>query len=169
MDGIWHAKIPSQGAESTVIMKHNPATIFIVDDDMAARESVRVLLQIAGYAVTTYSSCRHFIENLRQPETACLILDPHLQNMGAREPGAFLKERGVDIPVVLITRPGNPVLPSQLSGSRTLALLEKPLDYDLLLKTIDKLAHIGFQMDLKNRKTQNSAAQFQPPGSRISS
>lgn len=117
----------------------NPATIIIVDDDKAVQSSLKPMFQTAGYAVEAYASCRGFIENFRQSEKACLILDLHLQDMGAFEPVAFLKERGIDIPILLTTSPGEPALQTQLSGSSTLALLEKPLDHDLVLRTINAI------------------------------
>ncbi len=119
-------------------MSYTP-TIFIVDDDNTVQTSLKSMFQTAGYDVEAYTSCRGFTENFRDRERACLILDLNLQDMGAWQPTAFLKERGADIPVVLTTRPGDPTIQSQLSGCGTLALLEKPLDHGLMLKTINAI------------------------------
>lgn len=115
---------------------NNATTIIIVDDDKVVQASLKAMFLFAGYAVEAYTSCRSFIETFQTPGKACLILDLHLQDMGAWEPVAFLKKHQFDIPIVLTTRPGDPALQSQLSGAGTLALLEKPLDHDLLLTTV---------------------------------
>ena len=117
----------------------DPATIFIVDDDMKTRESVKVMLQIAGFTVNAYTSCRNFIENFQKSENGCLILDLYLQNMDDPDPGVFLKKRGVDVPVVLMTRSGDSTSPSQFSDTDTLALFEKPIDYHRLLTTVSAI------------------------------
>ncbi|NNE83597.1 MAG: response regulator [Alphaproteobacteria bacterium] len=102
------------------------ATIFIVDQDKAVQASLTHTLQIAGYAVEAYASCRDFVENFRQPKTACLLLDLHLQDMGAWEPVAFLEERDAAIPVILTTHSGDPNLRSNYAGPGTMALRENP-------------------------------------------
>ncbi|MFT5181246.1 MAG: two-component system response regulator FixJ [Alphaproteobacteria bacterium] len=116
-----------------------PATIFIVDDDDAARTTLQTKLQFVGYKVAAHASCRSFIENFHSPGKACLILDLHLQDMGAWEPGTFLKKCGAQIPIVLVTRRDDPALKTQISGCGTMSLLGKPFDHDLLLKTIDRV------------------------------
>ena len=117
----------------------NPATIYIVDDDEIVRNYLQVVLQAAGYVVEAYASCREFIDNFQPADRACLILDLHLQDMGAWEPADFLKKANVDIPVILMTQRGDPAVQSQLSGSGTLALFEKPLDHDLLLESVNAI------------------------------
>lgn len=115
---------------------NNPAKVIVIDDDKAMQDSLKAMLQIAGYGFEAYASCRGFIENVRLPEKACVILDLHLQDMGAWEPVAFLEKCGANIPVILTARAGDPVLQTQRPGNGTITLLEKPFDRDLLLTTI---------------------------------
>ena len=112
-------------------------TIYVVDDDEAVRDSLRVLLQIDGYAVQTFDTCLTFLGNFRQTRDACLILDLHLPGTDGWELVDILNEQKIDIPVILITGSYGPSYRERLTESNALTLLEKPLDRDLLLKAIN--------------------------------
>ena len=112
-------------------------TIFIVDDDEAVRDSLRVILKIDGYAVETFESCRNFLDNFEQNKNACLILDLHLPGMDGWELLDVLKERNIDSPVILITGRNNPDYEARAAAAGTVAFLGKPLNHDALLEAIE--------------------------------
>lgn len=111
-------------------------TIYVVDDDEAVRDSLQVMLQIDGYAVQTFDSCLAFLDDFRQTRDACLLLDLQLPGMDGWELLDVLKERKMDIPVILITGSYDPSYRRRLTTSNALNLLEKPLDRVLLLEAI---------------------------------
>jgi FixJ family two-component response regulator len=54
------------------------STIFIVDDDDAVRDSLKLLLESHGCRVQDYGSTREFVHNFRRDQKQCLVLDHHL-------------------------------------------------------------------------------------------
>ena len=114
-------------------------TVYVVDNDRATRDVLEVSLAVAGYAVESFSSCRKFIEKFQPAEKSCLILDVNLQDMGPTEPVSFLEQCGVHLPIVWLADRGEPALQTQRSVAGALALLEKPLDPDLVLRTIESM------------------------------
>jgi len=50
------------------------ATIYVIDDDDAVRDSLRVLLESEGFAVVTFASAADFLLHPRQNH-GCLVLD----------------------------------------------------------------------------------------------
>ncbi len=112
--------------------------VAVVDDDDAVRDSLRFLLEIAGYTVATYESAAQFLQEAPLAELTCLVVDQHMPDLTGLQLIARLRSEGVDLPVALIT--GSPSadvlrLARELSVSR---VLEKPLDDDQLLEFIAK-------------------------------
>ena len=59
-------------------------TVAVVDDDLAVRDSLRLLLEVVGYTVEIFASAAEFLQaNVRH--FACLILDHHMPNMTGLE------------------------------------------------------------------------------------
>jgi len=52
-----------------------PPTVFIVDDDDAARDSLAMLLQLKGYSARTFATAEEFLETYRPEWPGCLVLD----------------------------------------------------------------------------------------------
>ena len=55
-------------------MRENP-TIFVVDDDTAVQDSLRVLLESANHTVKTFGSGLEFLEADPVLSDGCLVLD----------------------------------------------------------------------------------------------
>jgi len=111
--------------------------IFIVDDDEAVRDSMRVLLESHGRAVEEFGSIEEFVLAYRPGTRACLILDLHLPLMGGLD---FLASRGAasrDIPVVLMTGRGDDTTRARAYELGAVAFLEKPIEDSTLMAAID--------------------------------
>jgi two-component system response regulator FixJ len=112
------------------------ATIFIVDDDEAVRDSLKLLLESYGLSVEDYSSTAEFVTNYRPRAPQCLILDQHLPGATgldflASRDGAFLT-----LPVVLMTGRGDETLRARALALGVSAYLEKPVVDDKLMTAI---------------------------------
>ena len=51
------------------------ATIHVIDDDSAMRESLSLMLTIEGYTVRTHESARTFLDAIGQDESGCVVTD----------------------------------------------------------------------------------------------
>jgi len=110
--------------------------VAVVDDDDAVRDSLRFLLEIAGYTVAAYASAAQFLQEAPLRELACLVVDQHMPDVTGLQLVARLRGDGVGLPVALIT--GSPSadvlrLARELSVTK---VLEKPLDDDQLIDFI---------------------------------
>jgi two-component system response regulator FixJ len=98
--------------------------VAVVDDDLAVRDSLKFLLEAAGYTVVAYSSAMAFLADRATPP-ACLIVDQHMPDMSGLELIAHLRQEAAGVPVLMIT--GSPsasivARANQLGAS----VLEKP-------------------------------------------
>jgi len=112
--------------------------VAVVDDDDAVRDSLRFLLEIAGYAVAIYGSAAQFMREASMGDLACLVVDQYMPEQTGLQLVSRLRGQGVTLPVVLITGSPSPDLVRLARELDVAKVLEKPLDDDLLL---DFIAH----------------------------
>ncbi|HVM83408.1 MAG TPA: response regulator [Candidatus Binatia bacterium] len=112
-------------------------TIYIVDDDEGVRDSARALLESYDLAVEDFASARDFLAAFDEEVGGCLLLDLNMPEMGGFELLEVLRERHVNIPVIIVTAQGDAAAKERARRAGAFALLEKPVD-DSLLKTIEK-------------------------------
>jgi two-component system, LuxR family, response regulator FixJ len=112
---------------------------FVVDDDEAVRDSLKVLLEIHGIEVEDYASTGAFADHYRRPRRGVLILDQHLPSRTGLD---FLNSpagRGLGIPVILITGRGDSALEARAQAAGAAAYLQKPVAEKVLLATVSRL------------------------------
>lgn len=101
-------------------------TVFVVDDDAAALESISAVLKARGWDVELFSSAEAYLEQLDPRRPGCLVLDLRLQGMDGLELQRELLSRRVTVPIVIIT--AYPDVPSAVTtiADGAVAYLTKP-------------------------------------------
>jgi FixJ family two-component response regulator len=112
--------------------------IFIVDDDDAVRDSLRLLLEAHGMTVEDFDSTAGFSAAYRPHERACLILDLHLPEVGGLDYLASLRKSGSELPVIMVTGRSDDASRERALELGALSFLEKPVDYEALLSAIGR-------------------------------
>ena len=110
--------------------------IFVVDDDDAVRASLNALLETAGYRTTEFESGIDFLDFPDTGLGACLLLDIKMPGLDGLEVQRRLNERGVTLPVVIITGHGDIAMAVQAMRAGAADFLEKPVSRGRLLESI---------------------------------
>ena len=112
------------------------ATIFVIDDDRAIRESLRDLLEESGYVVELFADGESFLDFKHLDCPGCLLIDAQLPGLGGIELLERLKGRDNRLPAILIT--GHAAVPMAVRAMKTGAVdfLEKPVRCNELLASI---------------------------------
>ena len=113
-------------------------TVFIVDDDYAIRDSLRVLMRTLGLPVRTYPSAEDFLTDFQLEWTGILFVDLRMPGMGGFQLIEQLDRRGSKIPVALISGHLDEDQISESSGSYPVNILEKPFGIDRLKEILRK-------------------------------
>lgn len=120
-----------------------PRPVLVVDDDPDIRETLRFVLEDAGYPVYTAENGRQALEVLgtASPLPGLILLDLMMPVMSGDEMLRALKTMHafVGIPVTILTASGAP-MPPLATG-----LLKKPVDLDVLLRIVEKSCGAGRQ------------------------
>lgn len=114
----------------------DPARVFVVDDDQGMRESLRFLLESAGFVVETFASARAFLDAGGAGKSGCLVADVRMPEMNGLELQEKLTAGGARLPVILMT--GHADVPMAVGAMRAGAadFIEKPFADDALIASI---------------------------------
>lgn len=111
-------------------------TVYVVDDDVAARDSLAVLLQTAGYQVECHESGRGFLDGVATEGHGCIILDLRMPDLDGLEVQRRLNERKITLPVIIVTGHGDVPLAVLAMKAGAWDFVEKPYSDDTLLGSV---------------------------------
>ena len=112
------------------------ATVFVVDDDQAMRNSLKWLIESVGVAVESFSSADEFLAQYQPGRTGCLVLDVRMPGMSGLELLEHLAQKNVHIPAVIITGHGDVPMAVRAMKSGAIDFIEKPFNDEALLDAI---------------------------------
>jgi two-component system response regulator FixJ len=110
--------------------------IHIVDDEEAIRRSAGFMLKTSGYAVSTYASGDAFLQEARDAEPGCVLLDVRMPGMDGLEVQKAMAERGIAMPVVVLTGHGDITVAVRAMKGGAVDFIEKPFEKAVLLTAI---------------------------------
>ena len=111
-------------------------TVFVVDDDELARESVCALVQSMGQRAEAFSSAEGFLEQYDAERPGCLVTDVRMTGMNGLELQERLQASGITLPVIVMTAYANTPLTVRAMQGGALTLLEKPCEENELWDSI---------------------------------
>jgi len=107
--------------------------VFIVDDDEAVRNSLRLLVKSVGLTATALASAQEFLASYDPLQPGCLVLDVRMPGMSGLELQQRLNLRGAVIPVIFITGHGDVPMAVEAMQQGAFDFLQKPFrDQDLM-------------------------------------
>jgi len=111
--------------------------IHIIDDEDAIRRSASFMLKTSGYAVETWSSGVTFLKEVRHVEHGCILLDVRMPEIDGLEVQRTLVERGVTMPVIILTGHGDVSIAVRAMKMGALEFIEKPFEKAVLIRAIE--------------------------------
>ena len=114
-----------------------PRTIHVVDDDAAIRDSLRALLESAGFAVRTYADATTLLE-VANGLQGCVLTDVRMPNIDGLELQQRLGERGARLPIIVMTGQGDIPIAVRAMKAGAVDFLEKPFDDEQLFGAVQR-------------------------------
>lgn len=112
-------------------------TVFVVDDDASVRDSLALLLSLQGYRTALFASAEDFLHGLNPDAAGCVIADVRMPGLSGLELQTELSNRGVRIPVIIITAHGNVAAARAAFHADAVDFLEKPFGDEQLIRAIE--------------------------------
>ena len=110
--------------------------VFVVDDDVAVRESLELLIVSAGWRPEIFSSAEEFLARPRERTPSCLVLDVNLPNLSGLDLQERIAADRIDMPIIFITGYGDVPMSVRAMKAGAVEFLTKPFGDDVLLAAI---------------------------------
>jgi RNA polymerase sigma factor (sigma-70 family) len=110
--------------------------VYIVDDDNAVRNALKLLFRTAQIDAEAFSSGDAFLDDADLTRRCCVLLDIRMPGMSGTALHEELLRRGLRVPVIFITGHGD--IPMAVNAMRKGAFdfIEKPFDDEQLLAQV---------------------------------
>ncbi|MDO5667324.1 MAG: response regulator [Alcaligenaceae bacterium] len=109
---------------------HSNSVIFVVDDDDAVRDSLRLLLETQNYQVQTFASGEEFLEQYNPNLVSVLITDVRMPGMSGLQLQEQLLERKATLPIIFITGHGDVNMAVSTMKKGAVDFIEKPFNLE---------------------------------------
>ena len=126
------------------------ATIYVIDDDEAVRQSIEFLLKTVGIDVRSFESARAFLDVLPEIEGGCVVTDVRMPDITGIELLQQIRELKPELPVIVITGHGDVPLAVEAMKLGAADFLEKPFDDDLLIASARSALNRGADAAKRN-------------------
>jgi len=133
-------------------MTNEDGTVFLIDDDAGVRDSLTLLLSLKGVRTQPFANAESFIETYRPDWPGCVLTDLRMPGMTGLELQAVLRERQVDVPVVVLTAHGDVATARAALKNGAFDFLEKPIDDAMLVDVL----HNALRADRERRAAASS-------------
>lgn len=135
--------------------------VFVVDDDEAVCQSLKLLIEDVGLEVRTFSSAPEFLSAHDPEHPGCLVLDVRMAGMSGLELQSRLKELEIEVPTIIITGHADVPMAVEALKAGAIDFIEKPFRDQVLLDSIQRAIERDAQARQVRRERQNVQARIE--------
>src|SRR5436305_14677412 len=111
-------------------------TVFVVDDDAAALDSLVMLLRSDGLNPSGFSSAKAFLDVLTPQSRGCVISDVRMPEMDGVQLIRALKAMECILPVIVITGHADVTVAVQAMKAGAAEFVQTPFESELILRLV---------------------------------
>lgn len=123
------------------------ATVYLVEDDDAVRDSLQMVLESVGHKVASYSRADTFLEDFSTDMAGCMVLDIRMPGMNGMELQRQLNSRNSILPIIFVTGHGDVPMAVEAMQRGAVDFVQKPYREEELLSKIQQ----AITADAENR------------------
>lgn len=113
-------------------------TVFIIDDDNTVLSALESLVRSVGLRTEAYASAPTFLSGYQPTEAGCVLVDMRLPGMSGLELQAELRERQIDLPVIMMSGYGDVASAVRAMKAGAADFFQKPINSQILLEAIQR-------------------------------
>jgi RNA polymerase sigma factor (sigma-70 family) len=135
--------------------------VYVVDDDPAVLDAIRLLLRSVGLASQTFESASAFLGAFDPEQPGCLVLDVRMPGMSGIDLQEKLHEMGISIPIVFVTAHGDIPMAVQAVKAGALDFIPKPFRDQDLLDRVQQAIELDTQRRQARQEQQSLAERLE--------
>jgi FixJ family two-component response regulator len=139
-------------------------TVFIIEDDVSVRESLRSLLQSVGLQVQAFAAPAELLGNRRVGSASCMIVDIRLPGMSGLDFQTSLVQADINTPVVFMTGHGDVPMTVRAMKAGAVDFLTKPFRAQDMLDAVAT----AIERSRARRSADKTAAEFRARAATLS-
>jgi FixJ family two-component response regulator len=126
-------------------MSETDGTVFLIDDDPGVRDSLSLLLALQGIRIQVFASAESFLATFVAESCGCVLTDLRMPGMTGLELQTALRERKIELPVVVLTAHGDVATVRAALKNGAFDYLEKPIEDEMLLEVLRNALHADWE------------------------
>lgn len=130
-------------------MSITEASVFVIEDDDAVRDSLQMMLESVGRRVDAFASADDFLKIYSPDLAGCIVLDIRMPGMNGMELQRKLNELNSILPIIFVTGHGDVPMAVEAMQQGAVDFVQKPYREQELL---DKISQ-AVERDEENRST----------------
>ena len=111
--------------------------VYVIDDDAAIRDSLALMLGLAGYSTRLFADGESFLAAFQNDWSGCVVADLRLPGLSGTEVQSSVRARGSNIPFVIITAHGDVSAARTAFRAQAVDFIEKPFEEHQLRGAIE--------------------------------
>ncbi|MEO8418073.1 MAG: response regulator [Methylophilaceae bacterium] len=136
------------------------ATVFIVDDDPAVRDSLTLMIGQEDIAVEAFDSAEAFLTAYQGDRCGCAIIDIRMPGMDGMQLQETLSERDTLLPIIFLTGYGNIPLSVRAIKAGAVDFLTKPVTREKLMECVRSAIQAGKKMFARFASNQEAMSRL---------
>ncbi|MFZ3205270.1 MAG: response regulator [Pseudomonas sp.] len=133
-------------------MTNREQTVFVVDDEVSVRNSLKWLLESVQIPVQTFESGHAFLAAHTDNRQGCIVLDVRMPGMSGLELMKRLHNMGMRAPIIFLSAHGDVPMAVQALKDGAFDFLEKPYNNQRFLDCVQS----ALERDALNRLNRNA-------------
>jgi two-component system response regulator FixJ len=122
-------------------------TVFVIDDDVAARDSLTFLMRTEGMTSRAFDSARAFLDQLHKDQRGCIVTDVRMPGMDGIALVEALGEIGCIMPIIMITGHADVPLAVHAMKAGVADFIEKPFESETILGAVRSALETAHERD----------------------
>ncbi len=134
--------------------------VFVVDDDAAVRDSMRWLMDSVGLRVEAFDSGEAFLRAITPESSGCVVLDLRMPGLGGLDVHAQLRERGINLPVIVVSGHGDVPIAVRALKSGVADFVENPFKDQELLDCVQQALRRDAEQSLQRLRREELMTRY---------
>jgi len=128
--------------------------VFVVDDDLSARNGLSRLLRVAGYNVHSFATTGSFLKFIEPENSGCVLLDARMPEFSNDELKQKLFKDTQKLAVIFVTADDDDNTRKKAKEMNAVGFFRKPVDGTALLDAIEWALKPGNEEKANGKKLE---------------